>query len=47
MERGIAQNVVGDALRGKPREPFYMAVDWKGSRVVLRAEKRELRLMGG
>jgi transposase InsO family protein len=45
MERGIAQNVLEMALRGKPREPFYMVGRMEGQSVVLRAEKGKLRLM--
>jgi len=45
MERGIAENVLEMALRGKPREPFYMVGRMEGQSVVLRAEKGKLRLM--
>jgi transposase InsO family protein len=45
MEQGIAQNVLEMALRGKPREPFYMVGRMEGQSVVLRAEKGKLRLM--
>jgi transposase InsO family protein len=45
MERGIAENVLEMALRGKPREPFYMVGRMEGQSVVLRAEKGRLRLM--
>jgi len=45
MERGIADNVLEMALRGKPREPFYMVGRMEGQSVVLRAEKGKLRLM--
>ena len=44
MERGIAENVLEMALRGKPREPFYMVGRMEGQSVVLRAEKGRLRL---
>jgi transposase InsO family protein len=44
MERGIAENVLEMALRGKPREPFYMVGRMEGQSVVLRAEKGKLRL---
>jgi transposase InsO family protein len=43
--RGIAENVLEMALRGKPREPFYMVGRMEGQSVVLRAEKGKLRLM--
>jgi transposase InsO family protein len=45
IERGIADNVLEMALRGKPREPFYMVGRMEGQSVVLRAEKGKLRLM--
>jgi transposase InsO family protein len=45
MEQGIAENVLEMALRGKPREPFYMVGRMEGQSVVLRAEKGRLRLM--
>jgi len=45
MEQGIAENVLQMALRGKPREPFYMVGRMEGQSVVLRAEKGKLRLM--
>jgi transposase InsO family protein len=45
MERGIAENVLEMALRGKPKEPFYMVGRMEGQSVVLRAEKGKLRLM--
>jgi transposase InsO family protein len=45
IERGIAENVLEMALRGKPREPFYMVGRMEGQSVVLRAEKGKLRLM--
>jgi len=39
MEQGIADNVLEMALRGKPKEPFYMVGRMEGQSVVLRAEK--------
>lgn len=45
LERGIAENVLEMALRGKPREPFYMVGRMEGQSVVLRAEKGKLRLV--
>jgi len=45
MEQGIADNVLEMALRGKPREPFYMVGRMEGQSVVLRAEKGKLRLV--
>jgi transposase InsO family protein len=47
IEQGIAENVLEMALRGKPREPFYMVGRMEGQSVVLRAEKGKLRLMVG
>jgi len=47
MEKGIAENVLEMALRGKPREPFYMVGRMEGQSVVLRAEKGKLRLRVG
>src|SRR5512137_498744 len=45
MEQGIADNVLEMALRGKPREPFYMVGRMEGQSVVLRAEKGKLHLL--
>src|SRR5512136_560900 len=45
MEQGIADNALEMALRGKPKEPFYMVGRMEGQSVVLRAEKGKLRLM--
>jgi len=45
IERGIEENVLEMALRGKPREPFYMVGRMEGQSVVLRAEKGKLRLI--
>jgi hypothetical protein len=45
IERGIADNVLEMALRGKPKEPFYMVGRMEGQSVVLRTEKGKLRLM--
>jgi hypothetical protein len=45
MEQGIVENVLEMALRGKPRDPFYMVGRMEGQSVVLRAEKGKLRLM--
>ena len=47
IEQGIVDNVLEMALRGKPREPFYMVGRMEGQSVVLRAEKGKLRLMVG
>ena len=47
MERGIADNVLEIALRGKPQEPFYMVGRMEGQSVVLRAEKGKFAFDGG
>jgi len=48
IERSIAENVLELALRGKPREPFYLVGRMDGQSVVLQAEKGKLKLsMGG
>ena len=44
IERGIKDNLLEMALRGKPRLPFYMVGRMEGQSVVLRAEKGKLRL---
>ena len=45
IEQGIEDNILEMALRGKPREPFYMVGRMEGQSVVLRAEKGKLRLV--
>ena len=45
IEQGVEDNVLEMALRGKPREPFYMVGRMEGQSVVLRAEKGRLRLL--
>jgi transposase InsO family protein len=47
IERGIQENLLEMALRGKPRDPFYMVGRMEGQAVVLRAEKGKLRLTVG
>jgi len=44
IEHGIAENVLELALRGKPREPFYMVGRMDGQSVVLQASKGKLTL---
>jgi transposase InsO family protein len=44
IEKGIQENLLEMALRGKPRMPFYMVGRMEGQSVVLRAEKGKLRL---
>jgi transposase InsO family protein len=41
MERGIADNVLEMALRGKPREPFYMVGRMVGEETVLPVDDRK------
>lgn len=44
MEQGIAENVLEIALRGKPRDPFYMVGRMDGQSVVIRAEKGKVKM---
>ena len=44
IERGIQENLLELALRGKPQAPFYMVGRMDGQSVVLRAEKGKLKL---
>ncbi len=44
IEKGIADNVLELALRGKPVEPFYMVGRMDGQSVVLQANKGKLTL---
>jgi transposase InsO family protein len=44
IEKGIQENLLEMALRGKPRLPFYMVGRMEGQSVVLRAEKGKLHL---
>jgi len=45
LERGVADNVLEMALRGKPKTPFYMVGRMNGQSVVLRAEKGKLKMV--
>jgi transposase InsO family protein len=45
IEDGIAENVLEMALRGKPKEPFYMVGRFEGQSVVLRAQKGKLKVL--
>jgi transposase InsO family protein len=47
IERQIEENVLELALRGKPREPFYLVGRMEGQSVVLQAEKGKLKLSMG
>lgn len=44
VEKGIEENSLELALRGKPKESFYMVGRMNGQSVVLEAEKGELKL---
>jgi transposase InsO family protein len=44
IEKGIASNVEELALRGKPREPFYMVGRVGGQNVVLQTEGGQLKI---
>ncbi|MCH7229205.1 integrase core domain-containing protein, partial [Verrucomicrobiaceae bacterium E54] len=44
LEKGIRDNVLEMALRGRPRAPFYMVGRMQGQSVVLHAEKGKLKL---
>jgi transposase InsO family protein len=45
MERGIAENTLEMALRGKPKQPFYMVGRLGDQAVALRAEKGKLSMV--
>jgi len=45
LERGIADNTLETALRGQPKEPFYMVGRLGEQSVVIRAEKGKVRMM--
>jgi transposase InsO family protein len=45
LERGIAENSLEMALRGKPTDPFYMVGRMNGQNVVIRAEKGKVRMI--
>ncbi len=45
MERGIAENALEMALRGRPRQPFYMVGRMGDQSVVIRAEKGKVRML--
>ena len=44
VEKGVEENALELALRGKPKESFYMVGRMNGQSVVLEAEKGELKL---
>ncbi len=45
LEQGIEENVLEMALRGKPRDPFYMVGRMNGQNVVIRAEKGQVKML--
>jgi hypothetical protein len=45
LERGIEANVLETALRGQPKQPFYMVGRMGDQSVVIRAEKGKVRMM--
>jgi len=45
LEDGVADNVLEQALRGKPRAPFYLVGRMGEQSVVIRAEKGKVRMM--
>lgn len=44
MERGISENVLETALRGKPRQPFYMVGRMGDQSVVIHAEEGKVKM---
>jgi transposase InsO family protein len=45
VERGIAENVLETALRGRPQKPFYMVGRMGEQSVVIRAEKGKVKML--
>jgi len=45
MKKGIEENVLELALRGKPKDPFYMVGRLGEKSVVIQAEKGEIKMM--
>jgi transposase InsO family protein len=45
IERGMAENVLERALRGRPRKPFYMVGRMGEQSVVIRAEKGKVKML--
>jgi transposase InsO family protein len=45
IEQGIQENILELALRGRPRDPFYMVGRLGEQSVVIRAEKGKLRMI--
>lgn len=45
LEEGVAENVLEQALRGKPQAPFYLVGRMGEQSVVIRAEKGKVRML--
>jgi len=45
LEQGVAENVLEQALRGKPQAPFYLVGRMGEQSVVIRAEKGKVRML--
>ncbi len=45
LEKGVAENVLELALRGRPKDPFYMVGRMGGQSVVIRAEKGRVKML--
>jgi transposase InsO family protein len=45
IEKGLAENALELALRGRPVDPFYMVGRMGGQSVVIRAEKGKVRML--
>ena len=45
IEKGVAENALELALRGRPVDPFYMVGRMGGQPVVIRAEKGKVRML--
>jgi transposase InsO family protein len=45
VEKGVQENTLEMALRGKPRDPFYMVGRMGQQSVVIRAEKGKVRML--
>lgn len=45
LEQGVEENVLEMALRGKPRDPFYMVGRMGDQSVVIRAEKGKVKML--
>jgi len=45
LEKGVEDNALELALRGKPVDPFYMVGRMGGQSVVIRAEKGKVKML--